>query len=66
MYSFLVLGIIPGTNIQITFTTWLQLCAVVVFVWLIRNRVMATYAEQLIVSQLGPRGIHATQVHLRG
>lgn len=22
MYSFIVLGIIPGTNIQITFTTW--------------------------------------------
>lgn len=24
MYSFIVLGIIPGTNIQITFTTWID------------------------------------------
>lgn len=26
MYSFVVLGIIPGTNIQITFTVWCLLC----------------------------------------
>lgn len=26
MYSFVILGIIPGTNIQITFTIWCLLC----------------------------------------
>lgn len=26
MYSFIILGIIPGTNIQISFTVWCLLC----------------------------------------
>jgi hypothetical protein len=29
MYSFLVLGLIPGTNIQITFQTWRNAIVVV-------------------------------------
>lgn len=31
MYNFLVLGIIPGTNLQITFGMWLLMCAVLTF-----------------------------------
>jgi large-conductance mechanosensitive channel len=27
MYSFLVLGVVPGTNIQITFGVWLSMLA---------------------------------------
>jgi hypothetical protein len=30
MYSFLVLGLIPGTNIRITFSAWLALVALIV------------------------------------
>ena len=29
MYSFIVLGIIPGTNVQITFTIWCLSCGLI-------------------------------------
>jgi len=32
MYTFLVLGLIPGTNVQITFQAWLAIMAVLPFV----------------------------------
>lgn len=33
MYSFFVLGIIPGTNIQITFTAWCFMLLALLVVW---------------------------------
>lgn len=41
MYSFFVLGQVPGTSITITFTMWMELCAAAVMVtlWLyVRHR----------------------------
>ena len=40
MYSFVVLGQIPGTGITISFTMWLGLCATVLLVtmWLRARR----------------------------
>ena len=35
MYSFLVLGLIPGTNIQISFAAWLALIPVFIIIYLI-------------------------------
>ena len=41
MYSFFVLGIVPGTNIQITFTQWLVclgvICEVICIAFLARH-----------------------------
>lgn len=41
MYSFFVLGIVPGTNIQITFTQWLVclgiICELICVVHLVRR-----------------------------
>lgn len=33
MYSLLVLGIIPGTNIQLSFQAWLAVAVAVAFAW---------------------------------
>jgi len=30
MYSFFILGQVPGTAVTITFTMWLQLCALII------------------------------------
>jgi len=42
MYSFLLLGLIPGTNIQITFQIWLDMVLVMIdiagIIWLYRRR----------------------------
>jgi hypothetical protein len=35
MYSFFILGQIPGTNITISFTMWAQLCAVLLLAVLV-------------------------------
>jgi hypothetical protein len=44
MYEFLVLGIIPGTDIQITFADWLLILAAVITSYLavktIRNKLL--------------------------
>ena len=35
MYSFIVLGLVPGTNFQITFIMWLQALEVIALIVLI-------------------------------
>ena len=70
MYSLLVLGIVPGTNIQITFTTWLQLALLATAIWIVKNRLdvlvsLQSLADQHTNSQAS-RGLHATQIHRRG
>lgn len=63
MYSFVVLGIIPGTNIQISFQAWLA-AAILVFcfgpiVWReFKLRHALTMAS-------GRQALHASQLHLR-
>ena len=66
MYSFFVLGIIPGTNIQITFQGWLDaiqlLIAVFGAVWLFRNRYQIRHQVRDAISRAP---LHATQLHQR-
>lgn len=66
MYSFLVLGIVPGTNIQITFTTWLILALLLGSVYVIRNRVQISLSLESLAHHADQRGVHASQLHRRG
>jgi hypothetical protein len=65
MYSFIVLGLIPGTNIQITFSTWIALLVsavpsyYIVKFWL-RYRIFLGQSVRVRIP------LHATQLHYRG
>jgi hypothetical protein len=64
MYSLLVLGIIPGTNIQISFQVWLQFASVLTGV------VMATVFLRVHRASLSRMlhtrtPLHASQLHSR-
>lgn len=62
MYSFFVLGIIPGTNIQITFQGWLDIIELAVALygvaWLYRHR-------RAIKTAFARTTLHANQLHQR-
>ncbi|MEK7599752.1 MAG: hypothetical protein AAB462_01825 [Patescibacteria group bacterium] len=68
MYSFLVLGLIPGTNIAISFQVWLIIMAASL-IGFMRAR---TRIEQFIVNIVDEifgtpqrQPLHASQLHLR-
>lgn len=54
MVAFLMLGIIPGTNIQITFADWLRLVAIIVGICIVR----AIFRKRRIVAILALVTIH--------
>lgn len=66
MYSFFVLGLIPGTNFQITFQVWFDVVEVLVAVtgilWL--HRLRHPLAAQLEMPT-PRRSLPASQFHLR-
>jgi uncharacterized protein (DUF983 family) len=66
MYSFFVLGIIPGTNFQITFGAWTNIAAalaiVVLLITLRRVHGQKFAAQYPILRQ----PLHASRLHLRG
>lgn len=65
MYSFFVLGIIPGTNIAISFQVWLALMVLLaVGVVVLKPRVARYIRENYIDFRREP--IHASELHLRG
>lgn len=63
MDSFIVLGLVPGTNFQITFELWLQVAAGLVGLWLV------FYAYKFmtfpIPDQEAHQPLHASQLHHR-
>lgn len=68
MYTFIVLGIVPGTNIRITFGDWLQL-AVLIFAAIVTIKLYRKL-EPLMFSQLNQlqterSPLHASQLHQR-
>ena len=66
MYSFLVLGIIPGTNIQITFDMWLQLAELaIVLIGLAWGITHSREVRKLAKTVQRRLPLHATQLHLR-
>jgi hypothetical protein len=71
MYSLLVLGLIPGTNIQIGFWAWIILTAILMITF-------ALYKQHLVrlikrwwhqfdedAGSLARRPLHASQLHRR-
>jgi hypothetical protein len=65
MYSFIVLGLIPGTNIQITFRTWIDTALLIVCIvlsaHLYRLIKEETQAKRLVIRQ----PLFAQQLHTR-
>ena len=62
MYSFLVLGLIPGTNIAISFQAWIAL-GVMLALALPGHRLYVRYHQ--LVSTAARRPLHASQLHRR-
>lgn len=70
MDKFFVLGIVPGTNIQITFQVWLQLVAVFLGYVIISIVTVSVYrffkyTNELLVPVPVRTHMHATQLHQR-
>jgi hypothetical protein len=70
MYTFLVLGLIPGTNIQINFWAWIVIVIGAAFVaHRLKSRVVAfasTWWHQFDADKATRQPLHASQLHLRG
>jgi hypothetical protein len=64
MYSFLVLGIIPGTNIQISFQAWLVMLALSPFAGLALKPRLLHMLEWGVAAQ-SHSPLHASQLHHR-
>ena len=70
MYSLLLLGIVPGTNIQITFTLWCEMFGMIVALGLIlwrnaRFRGAPAYLSNLVSFKFAPNLIHQVAGHQR-
>lgn len=64
MYNFIVLGLIPGTNIQIGFWAYLIIFAALAFAFLfIRYRIHRLGLSEMFAARTP---LHATQLHFRG
>lgn len=70
MYSFLVLGLIPGTDIQINFWVWIILMIGLVFAaHRLKPRVInyvVNWWHQFDDETTDRQPLHANQLHLRG
>lgn len=70
MYSFLVLGLIPGTNIQINFWAWIIIMVgLTVTAYKLRFRVgrlVSSWWHQFDDPETHRKPLHANQLHLRG
>jgi hypothetical protein len=60
MYNFLVLGMIPDTNIVITFQAWLNLLGLIFVAYLIRR-----FFQRRTFTEFAPVRVplHANQLH---
>ncbi|MDB5169058.1 MAG: hypothetical protein JWO41_414 [Candidatus Saccharibacteria bacterium] len=64
MYSLLVLGIIPGTDIQISFQLWLD-CATVLAVVVLASHYIRTHRLAISEAIRTRSPLHAAQLHTR-
>jgi hypothetical protein len=65
MYSFIVLGLVPGTNLQITFQAWLLVLAAVLAL-IVVIRVSYRLIVQLSMETIDVhQPLHANQLHSR-
>jgi hypothetical protein len=63
MYTFLVLGIVPGTNIAISFQAWLDILAILACLALVYRKPLRRLWESS--KQAIRRPLPASQLHLR-
>ena len=70
MYTFLVLGLIPGTNIQINFWAWMVIMTGLIIIgWRAKRyvvRYIAAWWHQFDEDAGIRKPLHANQLHLRG
>lgn len=65
MYTFIVLGYVPGTNLQITFRTWIVLSGLAGIAYSLHK--MAVLHRHLMADGMQLRlPLHASRLHLRG
>ncbi len=66
VYSFIVLGIIPGTDVRVTFSAWAQL-VVVVFAFIVTLKIYRKIGPTLVRLEFVPvrMPLHANQLHQR-
>ncbi len=65
MYTFLVLGIIPGTNIQISFQAWLVAASSALAIALMMRALWQVNAGWIANMQPVRQPVHANQLHRR-
>ena len=65
MYTFFVLGIIPGTTIQITFQLWLDVVAGLSIIILLARLLYVHRSESVVTAASIRLPLHARQLHLR-
>jgi hypothetical protein len=63
MYSLLLLGIVPGTNLQINFQGWLNLTGLI-FAGAMLYRLRQQH-QRLTMANAPRRPLHASQLHQR-
>jgi hypothetical protein len=61
MYSFIVLGIVPGTNLQIGFSAWLILSGLALVTFRLRHQI----GKLAVTVQAVRQPLHASQLHQR-
>jgi hypothetical protein len=70
MYTFLVLGLIPGTNIQINFYAWIIIMVgLAIIAYRLRPRVvryLSSWWHQFDDTKTDREPLHASHLHLRG
>jgi hypothetical protein len=72
MYTFLVLGLIPGTNIQIGFWGWAIIMIALAIVFRIYKSRLTRYVKSWWhqfddeLDELPRKPLHASRLHLRG
>ena len=69
MYTFLVLGLIPGTNIQINFYAWIIIMSgLIITAYRLRPRLVQAISNWWHQFDKAPsrQPLHANQLHLRG
>ena len=69
MYSLLVLGLIPGTNIQISFWAWIGLMIGLVLAFMLSRHRLANFLadswKRLYYVDGARHPLHASQLHSR-
>jgi hypothetical protein len=65
MYSFLVLGMIPGTNLQITWQIVLDMAGFTLIACALRVLYAYRHRIELIIMPVSHQRFHASQLHQR-